>query len=140
MKKFFTDLDKTFIRFILVGVANTIFGTAVMFFLYNVCHMSYWISSAGNYVFGSILSFFLNKNFTFRSKERSVSVVLRFVLNISVCYFIAYGVAKPVATAVLSGQSLRMQENGAMLVGMVLFVFVNYFGQRIFVFRKRKTL
>ena len=51
--KFF---DRTFWKFILVGIANTLFGTGIMFVFYNVLHLSYWISSASNYFFGSILS------------------------------------------------------------------------------------
>ena len=58
--------DPTVYRFILVGIVNTLFGTAIMFVFYNVFHLSYWISSASNYFFGSILSYFLNKSFTFR--------------------------------------------------------------------------
>lgn len=87
-------IDSTFIRFAMVGVANTIFGTAIMFLFYNVFHLSYWVSSASNYIFGSILSYFLNKNFTFQNKERSWQVVFRFVINISICYAIAYCIAK----------------------------------------------
>ena len=37
-------IDSTFIRFAMVGVANTIFGTAIMFLFYNVFHLSYWVS------------------------------------------------------------------------------------------------
>ena len=33
--------DKTFLRFILVGVVNTLFGTAIMFGFYNLLHLSY---------------------------------------------------------------------------------------------------
>lgn len=131
-------IDNTFIRFALVGVANTIFGTAVMFLAYNVFQMNYWISSASNYIFGSILSFFLNKHFTFQNKEKSMAVVIRFIINISVCYLLAYGIAKPFARMVLSAQKASVQENGAMLVGMVLFVIINYVGQKMFVFTDRK--
>ena len=96
MKKLISKfLDKTFLRFIIVGVINTVFGTAIMFVFYNVFHLSYWVSSASNYLFGSILSYFLNKYFTFQYKQRDLVVVLRFVLNISVCYLAAYGIAKP---------------------------------------------
>ena len=129
-------IDSTFIRFAMVGVANTIFGTAIMFLFYNVFHLSYWVSSASNYIFGSILSYFLNKNFTFQNKERSWQVVFRFVINISICYAIADGSAKPRVRMLLSGQSVKIQDNGAMLVGMVLFVVINYLGQRLFVFKK----
>ena len=82
------------------------------------------------------MSYFLNKNFTFQNKERSWQVVFRFVINISICYAIAYGIAKPLVRMLLSGQSVKIQDNGAMLVGMVLFVVINYLGQRLFVFKK----
>lgn len=136
MKKIQRLFDRTFWKFILVGIVNTLFGTAVMFSFYNLLHCSYWLSSAANYFFGSILSYFLNKHFTFQNKSRSVKTVLKFVLNISVCYLIAYGLAKPAVAWVLSGASVSVQENGAMLVGMGLFVLLNYFGQRFFAFKK----
>lgn len=128
--------DKTLLKFLLVGVANTLFGTAVMFALYNWAGCSYWISSAANYVLGSILSYFLNKYFTFQNKSRSWKTVVRFILNISVCYLIAYGAAKPLVLYLLQGASQSVQENVAMLVGMCLFVGLNYLGQRFFAFRQ----
>ena len=83
MNKIKKWLDIRFLKFMVVGVINTVVGTAVMFIMYNVFHQSYWISSASNYVVGSILSYFLNKYFTFESKKKSLSQVLKFVLNIS---------------------------------------------------------
>ena len=130
-------LDKTFWKFLLVGVANTLFGTVVMFLCYNLLHMGYWISSAANYVLGSILSYFLNKHYTFQNSEKGPGVVLRFVVNISVCYLIAYGVAKPLTAWILSDMDRSIQENGAMLVGMCPFVGLNYLGQRFFAFRSK---
>lgn len=132
MNKFF---DKTFWKFILVGIINTLFGTTIMFVAYNVFHLSYWISSAANYILGSILSYFLNKYFTFQNKSKSMKTVLKFILNISVCYLLAYGIAKPIAIMILKNASKSIQENGAMLVGMGLFVILNYCGQRFFAFR-----
>ena len=77
-------IDTTPVKFVLVGVVNTIVGTSVMFIMYNVFSFNYWISSAANYVVGSIVSYFLNKYFTFQDKEKSWKTVVRFVLNISV--------------------------------------------------------
>ena len=134
-KKF---LDITFLKFATVGVANTIFGTAVMFVFYNVFHFSYWISSASNYILGSILSYFLNKYFTFKSKDKSFKSILRFVINITLCYFIAYGVAKPLVRIILVSATVSLQDNASMLVGMCLFVLLNYIGQRFFVFKENK--
>ena len=134
LQKFF---DITFWKFVLVGLANTLFGAGIMFLFYNVFRLSYWISSASNYVFGSILSYFLNKIFTFQDKERSGAVLIRFIVNITICYSIAYGVAKPVMRWLLSSATQTIQENCAMLVGMVVFTGLNYIGQRFFVFNKK---
>ena len=65
MKNIKQYLDLTFWKFILVGIINTLVGTTVMFVAYNLCHLNYWVSSASNYVVGSIVSYFLNKYFTF---------------------------------------------------------------------------
>lgn len=130
--KFF---DITFWKFILVGIANTLFGTGIMFVFYNVLHFNYWISSASNYVFGSILSYILNRLFTFKSSDNTSDTLPRFVINITLCYLVAYGLARPIVTELLSGMAQNLQENIAMLVGMCLFVALNYIGQRFFVFK-----
>ena len=127
--------DKTFMKFVVIGIVNTIVGTAIMFIFYNVCHLSYWISSASNYFFGSICSYILNKHFTFKNKERGWKPLLRFTLNIITCYLLAYGIAKPVIQWILSGYSITIQENISLELGMCLFVIFNYLGQRFYTFK-----
>lgn len=109
-----------------------------MFLLYNLANCSYWFSSAANYVAGGIVSYFLNKYFTFQNRERSWKQVIRFALTVCLCYGIAYGVAKPLTFRILEHQSVKLQENAAMLVGMGLYTALNYFGQRFFAFRREK--
>lgn len=137
MKKF---LNNSFSRFVLVGVINTIFGTAIMFIAYNVFHFGYWFSSASNYVLASILSYFLNKYFTFKNKEKGWMPALRFAVNIGICYFIAFGLAKPLVRWGLfhlgADFPVSWIENIAMLFGSGLFVVINYLGQRFFAFKK----
>ncbi len=137
LEKIKSNFDMTFIKFILAGIVNTLVGTAVMFIAYNVFHFSYWISSAANYVIGSICSYFLNKYFTFQNKEKSPVIMLKFILNITICYLIAYGGAKKLILLLLSGFSRQWQDNIAMVCGMGLFVILNYFGQRFFAFKKK---
>ena len=72
--------DKTFITFLIVGVVNTLFGTAIMFVLYNVFDCSYWVSSFCDYFFGSILSYFLNKHFTFHYQGNDWKSIVKFAL------------------------------------------------------------
>jgi putative flippase GtrA len=131
----FVDIE--LLKFVIVGVLNTVVGMAIMFGLYNLAGYTYWMSSGTNYVLTSILSFFLNKYFTFQNKENSIRQVLRFALNIVICYILAYGIAKPAVLWLLSGAGTNIQENVAMLVGMCLFTGFNYIGQRFFAFKEK---
>ncbi len=129
-------MDKTFFKFIIVGIINTIVGAGIMFALYNLFHCSYWFSSIMNYVIGSIVSYFLNKYYTFESSKITRKEIIYFSLNIAVCFFIAYGAAKPLALYLLSDYSKPIQENTAMFIGMVIFTGLNYLSQRFIVFKK----
>lgn len=129
--------DKTFMKFVMVGVINTIVGTTIMFVFYNVFHLSYWISSASNYFFGSICSYILNKHFTFQYHERGWASLVRFTINIITCYLLAYGIAKPLMQWILSDFNKTIQENVSMALGMCLFIVFNYLGQRFFTFKKK---
>ena len=142
MNRTWTDMreiiDEKFARFVSVGIVNTVFGTAVMFCLYNLAGCSYWISSAANYVLGSILSYILNRKFTFRHRGSVVRSGIRFTVNIALCYFIAYGTAKPAVLWLMGEGPVNVRENVAMAAGMCIFTVLNYLGQRFFVFGGRK--
>lgn len=131
-------IDPTVLKFLLVGVVNTLVGTAVMFLLYNLAGCPYWPSVCANYLCGGVVSYFLNKYFTFQNKERSWAQVGRFVVTVAVCMLIAYGLAKPAVRWALSGAGEKVQENVAMLVGMCLYTALNYIGQRFFAFRTKE--
>lgn len=135
MKKFF---DPSMLRFLLVGVVNTLVGAGIMFLLYNLAGCSYWLSSAANYIVGGVVSYFLNKYYTFKNTERSWLQVLRFALNVAVCWLLAYGIAKPLALRLLAGFDEKLQTNAAMLAGLCLYTALNYLGQRFFAFRAKE--
>lgn len=134
--KKFLSLEQS--RFIVVGVMNTLIGMAAMFIAYNVFHLGYWLSSAMDYIIGSIFSYFANKYFTFRSEKRSGTEIFRFIINILVCYLLAYGIARPTVSTLLADLNLSVStvEQLSMILGMCIFVVLNYFGQKYFVFKK----
>ena len=127
--------DGKLVRFLLVGAVNTAAGSALMFGLYNLAHWPYWPATAANVVLTSVLSFFLNKYFTFRDHGRSAPQAVRFAVNIAVCYLIAYGAAEPACLRLFAGLGGRLRGNISMLAGMCLFTGLNYLGQRLFAFR-----
>ena len=130
-------LSREFLTFLVVGVVNTLVGTAIMLVLYNVFGCSYWVSSFCDYFFGSILSYFLNKHFTFHYQGTDWRSIVKFALNIIVCYLIAYSLALPLTRAALESLQLSkpVVENVAMLVGTVLFMVINYLGQKFYAFK-----
>lgn len=134
IKRIQSFFDSAFLRFIIVGCINTVVGSTIMFICYNLLHFGYWTSSALNCILASILSYFLNKHFTFQSKEKGSKSAFKFALNISCCYLAAYGIAKPFTRFVLRELETSLHQNIAMLVGMCLFTLINYLGQRFFVF------
>ena len=130
-------IDRILLKFIIVGCANTIVGAGLMFVLYNVFGLGYWVSSAANYTVGSVLSFFLNKYWTFNVRKWSIFMVIAFVVNILISYIIAYKMARTVINFILWNQSVVFRDNIALAAGICLFTGLNYIGQRFVVFSKK---
>ena len=136
-------IDGELLRFIIVGLFNTFLGMVTMFGFYHL-GMGYWGASGLSYFLCSIVSFFLNKHFTFRNEESVAQTAVRFAVNIAVCYFAAYLVAKPCVRWLLaiSGAALaaNIVDQAAMLAGMCFFTAFNYLGQKFMVFGRSKEI
>lgn len=130
-------IDTSIPKFLLVGVGNTLLSMVLMFLLEG---LGYWPSTAIAYVAGAVMSFFLNRHFTFRSQETLLRSAVKFAVNVAVCYVVAYALAQPIAGWVLgnTGMAPVWQERLTKLGGMALYTVLNYFGQRFFAFQKRK--
>ena len=126
--------DKSFILFLIVGGINTLVSAVLMFLLEKT---GYWVSTIIAYAVGAVISFFLNKKFTFKSEGKTTKSAVKFIINVAVCYIIAYSVAQPLATLILSATSLSPLwiERVAKLFGMGLYTLINYFGQKFFAFK-----
>lgn len=72
-------MERSFFKFVLVGILNTIISYTVYFLLIRLS-VSFVIASAVGQICGIINSYFMNKNFTFGSKEKSIWEVVRFLL------------------------------------------------------------
>ena len=132
-------IDASVWKFLLVGVGNTLLSMVLMFLLEG---LGYWLSTAIAYVAGAVMSFFLNRSFTFKSKAAFWPSVLKFAVNVVVCYLVAYSIAQPLVTAVLSRTAIPAiwQERIAKVFGMGLYTCLNYVGQRFFAFRNKKEV
>ncbi len=132
-------IDRKLLKFLFVGIINTIIGCGLMFLLYNCFNISYWIASACNYVAGGIISYFLNKYFTFKNTNKSIKQIIYFIINIALCYFIAYFLAEKSIYYILSSQSQKLKDNLALVCGMCIYTGLNYLGQRLIVFNSSEN-
>ena len=141
MRKWF---DRGTVLFLLVGLMNTGLNWLIMLVLNQGFHLGYWPSSAAGYVITSVLSFVLNRKFSFKSRGDVWGDLWRFALVIAVCYFIANSLAKPFIEW-LFGMPLfsafsKWAEPVALIFGNIMFTIPNYFGQRYIAFARGKKL
>lgn len=129
--------EHSFFKFLLVGVGNTLLSAAIMFLLYNMAGMDATLSSAVAFAAGAVMSFFLNRAFTFRSREQLLPSAVKFAVNVAVLWAISYlWLQRWLAGLLLArGLSLGLADNASMLVSMGFYTVLNYLGQRFFAFR-----
>ena len=130
------DFIMEVIHFGMVGVINTLMGWGIMAVLYNLVHLDYYLSSGISYFIGSVFSYHANGKLTFKVENKDKWLPWRFALNIIVCYLVAFNVARPLVRHLLASQPVVIVDNVAMVLGMCIFIVMNFFGQKLFVFRK----
>ncbi len=141
-------LDRTFITYLIVGVLNFIVCNFLMFLLYNRFHVSEHLAPVVNYGLGSVIWFLSSRYLIFRDWHTTPGLLLRFALEVLVCYGLSYYIVAPLARELLlRGESVmrffsfggeaKIAGNCAMTVGMFSYAVLNYFGQRYFVFNRR---
>jgi putative flippase GtrA len=131
-------MANTFVRFIIVGIANTIVGLSVMYLLLHAAGLSYWTSTfLGNSV-GACVSYFLNRIFTFRSQNSVSKSMLRFAVVILSCYFLSYTLGRNAVEWAFTYNHFfteTVKTDIAVLVSTCLYTVLNYLCQKLFVFR-----
>ncbi len=148
MKKIKKMVDRTLVYYLIVGVLNFIVCTGIMFMLFNMCGFSEHIAPVINYALGSLIWYIACRYLLFRGSETTWQSMLRFALEVLVCYVISYYIAAPLVSRwLLRYESVRdvfsfggvdkITGNLEMTVGAIVYAIVNYFGQRYFVFSAR---
>jgi len=128
----------TFLRFLLVGMINTIIGLSVMFLCLKGFHCSYWFSTFSGNVTGLLVSFFLNRRFTFQSQIGTGTGILKFFLMAGVSYLFSFYVGLEFSERVARGFPVFRNYTREMgiLTGSGLYSGLNFWGQKYFVFQQ----
>ncbi|WP_442598869.1 GtrA family protein [Neobacillus sp. D3-1R] len=130
-----------FTRFLLVGVINTLMGLSIMFTCFHIFGWTYWISTFIGNSMGAVVSYLLNRKFTFSSNVTLKKGLPKFIFVILFCYFLAFSTSEWFCNwmTFLNWQTFMSQEEQSILVGSFLYTLLNYGGQKYFVFGVLKT-
>ena len=123
------------VKFLIVGVLNTIIGASIMFVAYNFLGLNYWISTSLNYIVAGTFSFFANKKFTFKSEGKTFQKIILFIITLIFCCFVAFYLSKKI-TFFIDISNKKLKENISMFVGMVIYTVLNFILQKKIVFRE----
>jgi putative flippase GtrA len=77
-------------RYVSVGVLNTLLGYCVIFACMYLAKMSPEASNAAGYAVGLVLSYVLNRNFTFRSTQAKRREAIKFISVFAFAYALNY--------------------------------------------------
>lgn len=121
-------LDLSSVRFLIVGLANTSVGLLIIYSGKWLIGLDDIAANMVGYSCGLVLSFVLNKRWSFRYKGSSGLALLRFFLVILVAYLLNLGLT------LVAINSLSINSYFAQALGVVPYTVITYLGSRYFVF------
>lgn len=116
-----------FFKFLAIGVTNTLVGLTVIAAAMYLFNTNPIVANAVGYLVGVAASFALNGRLTFRQNSLSGRMFARFV---AVC-IISY-----IANVAAVWLWLDHDKYTAQVIGMAVYLLVNFSGSRMFVFRQ----
>lgn len=135
--KHFLKLE--FVRFGLVGILNTLVDFGLLNILMFTTHISggfwYAIFKCISYMSSVIVSFILNKKWTFKSKNQNAAIeVIKFITVTFATLLINVGISLWIVQNNVLGLNSYLWGNIAAFSGAVITIFMRYFGFKFWVF------
>lgn len=143
------DRRKTFIqlvKYLLVGVMNTLITLAVIFVCKIYLGINPYVSNALGYLAGLINSFMWNRKWVFRSNGKMSREALHFLCGFMVCYSVQFGVVWLLNQSWF-GSTRYMLPFGiiitgygvATLLGNVCYTLTNFIYNRVITFKAKEA-
>lgn len=120
-------------RFLVVGFANTVLGYAVIFGCMYLGGLTPESSNVVGYLVGLLVSYFLNRHFTFRSVQRRGTEFVRFV----VVFITAY--TANLIVLVVFVRALGTHAAVSQVIAGVIYIGVAYLLNKHYVFHSTKV-
>ncbi|MEH6824038.1 MAG: GtrA family protein [Motiliproteus sp.] len=117
------------LRFVSVGVVNTVVGLSIIYSAMAVFKLTSEAANVLGYSCALLLSFVLNKRWTFRHQGQCLAAAGRFSLVILVAYGANF------TTLILLTKGLELNPYLAQAVAIIPYTLLTYVGSRNFAFR-----
>ena len=121
-------LEKSFIRFLCVGVINTFFGLSIIYSLKWFFGLNDVYSNLIGYICGIILSYTLNSQWTFKHQGAHTQAFLKFIVVVGIAYLINLWI---VLTAI---NTFEINSYIAQAMGIPGYTLTTYLLSKFFVF------
>jgi glycosyltransferase involved in cell wall biosynthesis/putative flippase GtrA len=117
------------IKYLLVGVANTLVGLGTIYLAMYFLRLEIVQANALGYSVGILLSFALNKAWTFSSNDHIIYSFLRYLVVLAVAYI------ANLATVLFSNSHFGLNPYIAQALGIIPYTAIGFLGSRYFAFR-----
>lgn len=124
------NISSTFIRFVFVGIVNTIIGYSLIMLFFHIFHLTYGVSYLLSYIIAFMISFFLNRKFVFLSENKKTQEFVKFVFSFLLSYSISY------IFLYIFVEYKILDENIAFFAGMIIYSSIFYFLNKHITFKK----
>lgn len=118
-----------FVRFLVVGLLNTSAGLLCIYGAMWAFGLDYRLANVIGYLVGSVLSFVLNRSWTFRYDGVWWLSAIRWSAVVGACFLLNFGVV------VLLYEKFHVPVGIAQLAGVACYTAASFVGGRFFAFR-----
>ena len=117
------------LKFVIVGVANTLVGLLVIYLCKWLLGLSDALANICGYMIGLAVSFLLNRGWTFQHSGAVLPALARFLAVFALAYLLN------LATVLVAIHSFGVNSYLAQAIGMPVYTVFFYIGSRYFAFR-----
>ncbi len=118
-----------FIKFNVIGVINTIFGYSIVFGTMYFLNFDAKVSNALGYILGVLLSYYLNRKYTFKSEAKVKDEIFKFFGVFVVAYILNF------LTLIISIEYFNINEYIAQIISAVIYTLTFFILSKFFVFK-----
>lgn len=118
-----------FFRYLVVGVINTLLGYCIIFACMYLAGMTPEASNVAGYAVGLVVSYVLNRYYTFNNKQSRRGEILRFLA----VFFVAY--VSNFAVLLILIHRIGMHEGGSQIIAGLVYVVASFLMNKYYVFK-----